>query len=72
MSDAAYQYQVVGRYSGNFFTEGSAASPASVEGITETMDNIITAFDLAAGGNPRTVLHFVKRVGGKDLVNKWP
>ncbi len=45
--------------------------PRSVEGIKETMDNIITAFVLGAGGNPRTVLHNVYPVGGEDLENKW-
>lgn len=78
ISDAAYRIQgvppvsVAGALQWQFLMERCAASPASVEGITETMDNIITAFVLAAGGNPRTVLHFVYPVGGKDHVNKWP
>lgn len=46
--------------------------PRSVEKIKETMNKIITALVLAAGGNPRTVLHTVYPIGGKDLANRLP
>jgi hypothetical protein len=46
--------------------------PRSIKDIKEMMDKFITAFVLAAGGNPRTVLHTVYPIGEKDLANRWP